>query len=117
MHPDSWLAAQDATKPTGPEPINLPIAGGKGMWQWLQPYRVSKSVVDQPAAQPSTAALVQQDTGLETRYNALAVGVEDGHLRNDPAPYTLVEGFLQLARALEAPRIPATPTATVALGQ
>ena len=87
------------------------------MWQWLQPYRVAKSVMDQPTAQPSTTAAVQQDPGLETRYNALAVGVEDGHLRNDPAPYTLVEGFLQLARALEAPSIPATPAAAVALGQ
>lgn len=42
----------------------------------------------------------------ETKYNALSVGAEDGRLRLDPAPYTLIEGFLQLAAPLVAPTIP-----------
>jgi len=57
------------------------------MWNWLQPY------VD-----PSPPA----DADGEPRplYNALEVGPEDGRLRGDPGPYTMVEGFLQLARPL-----------------
>lgn len=56
------------------------------MWNWLQPY------VDSNATPPG------QD--IRPLYNALEVGQETGSLRDDPAPYTLVEGFLQLARPL-----------------
>jgi len=48
------------------------------MWNWLQPYRV----------------------GDKTQFNSLDVGEEDTKIRNDPAPYTFVEGYLQLARPL-----------------
>jgi hypothetical protein len=36
----------------------------------------------------------------------LGVGNEDGKLRLDPAPYTFVEGFLQLARPLVTIPVP-----------
>ena len=63
------------------------------MWNWLQPYLTTQT----------------DDTGdpkQETRYNALSVGAEDGRLRLDPAPYTFVEGYLQLARPLVQPPLP-----------
>ena len=37
-----------------------------------------------------------------TRYNALEIGEEDGRIRNETGPYTLVEGYLQLVRRQEA---------------
>lgn len=40
-----------------------------------------------------------------TKYNSLSVGPEDGRFRLDPAPYTFVEGYLQLARPLVQPDI------------
>ena len=57
-------------------------ADEKRMWNWLQPY------VD------------EQGSGDRPVYNALEVGPEDGRLRADEGPYTMVEGFLQLARPL-----------------
>ncbi len=56
------------------------------MWNWLQPY------VD---IHPP-----QGDDPIRPLYNALEVGQENGTLRDDPAPYTFLEGFLQLARPL-----------------
>jgi hypothetical protein len=56
------------------------------MWNWLQPY------VD--PAPPLAGAQVRP------LYNSLEVGMETGAFRDDPAPYTFVEGFLQLARPL-----------------
>jgi hypothetical protein len=55
------------------------------MWNWLQPY------VD-PNPPSSTGT-----DGPRPLYNALEVGPENGKLRSDPAPYTMLEGFLQLA--------------------
>jgi len=55
--------------------IKLPISNHKGDWNWLQPYSIG-----------STAA-----------FNRLTVAPEDEKLRHDPAPYTLVEGYLELA--------------------
>lgn len=57
------------------------------MWNWLQPY------VDPSPPTTSTDS-------PRPLYNSLQVGPEDGRLRNDPAPYTMLEGFLQLARPL-----------------
>lgn len=57
------------------------------MWNWLQPY------VDSNSARES-------DEAPRPLYNALEVGPEDGRMRGDPGPYTLLEGFLQLARPL-----------------
>ncbi|KAK0117084.1 hypothetical protein ONS96_012922 [Cadophora gregata f. sp. sojae] len=89
LRADSWLTMQEAFDPMATEeafPIKLPIAGGKGMWNWLQPY------VD--SSQPGNG------DPIRPRYNALEVGQESGTLRDDPAPYTFIEGFLQLARPL-----------------
>ncbi|CZR68331.1 uncharacterized protein PAC_18230 [Phialocephala subalpina] len=85
----SWLDTQNTENQTQTQklpPINLPIAGGKGMWNWLQPY------VD-PAPAPSGAP-------IRPLYNAMEVGQETGALRDDPAPYTMLEGYLQLAAPL-----------------
>ncbi|CZR52728.1 uncharacterized protein PAC_02605 [Phialocephala subalpina] len=92
LQADSWIKDQDSnavTDPTKKEdafPIKLPIAGGKGMWNWLQPYLDPTPPLPGETKRPL--------------YNALEVGQEPGTLRDDPAPYTFVEGFLQLARPL-----------------
>jgi hypothetical protein len=67
--------------------VRLPISGKKGLWQWLQPYDIES---DNPVA----------GTPNETRFNALGIEQEDTTIRKDPAPYTFVEGYLQLARPL-----------------
>lgn len=125
LKPDTWLTMQkEATTTETVPPINLPIAGGKGMWNWLQPYSVP--LADPPPLPPppplpdddlTPADLIpvapRPDPNLpgnETHYNALEIGHEDGRLRIDPAPYTFVEGFLQLARPLV--KIPVPPAAT-----
>jgi hypothetical protein len=110
LNADSWFKAQDTSNPpstdlvpaptttTTPGPaipaaptlplpppapsIRLPISGKKGLWQWLQPYDVTV------------------DGQQVTRYNALGVEQDDTNIRRDPAPYTFVEGYLQLARPL-----------------
>lgn len=91
----SWLENQRSVRPPNPEtaPIRLPvIPNSKGAWNWLQPYSVP--------VQPSRGnAGVEEDE--ETKYNALEVGQDDGRLRLDRGPYTMVEGYLQLARRLE----------------
>ncbi|KAJ9607111.1 hypothetical protein H2200_008183 [Cladophialophora chaetospira] len=115
---DSWIthmadpkASPDACK------VKLPIAGGKGMWNWLQPYvdtttpatntkaattTATKAVTTTKA---STTAVKKDDSGDDDAlprplYNAFEVGNDDGRLRSDPGPYTMLEGFLQLARPL-----------------
>lgn len=107
---DDWAKKQleNAVSPDTAD-IRLPIAvGRKGSWNWLQPYPLS-------------------DAGDgKRRYNALQVGEEgkipavvvlvfallfgtwlgleltcvDGRMRLDPAPYTMVEGYLQLIQPL-----------------
>lgn len=110
LNADSWLTSQTvsnppstdvapptAVVPTSPPPqaptpsanptstIRLPISGKKGLWQWLQPYDVEEGQPGDPR---------------QTRFNALGVDQEDTRIRKDPAPYTFVEGYLQLARPL-----------------
>ena len=48
-------------------------------WKWLQPYYDETKLTN------------------KTRYMSLSVGQDDGRLRSDPAPYTFIEEFLQLA--------------------
>lgn len=73
------------------------------MWNWLQPYRTDKITVED--SNPKDASTdVTMPPQIVTRYNALEVGKEDGKMRNDPGPYTFVEGFLQLARPIVAPK-------------
>lgn len=104
----SWLERQQShslvpggdTPAAGTAPIRLPIsaAGAKGRWLWLQPYSV-------PVAAEGGAGGGERDPAAaaeQTRYNALEVGEEDGRIRNDAAPYTMVEGYLQLARRQES---------------
>jgi hypothetical protein len=55
LKPDTWLSMQEeqAATETVP-PIKLPIAGGKGMWNWLQPYSVPQSQLH-PTPTPAPA--------------------------------------------------------------
>ena len=88
LQPDSWATKRDAAAdPTQALPaVRLPISGKKGLWRWLQPYDVAESAdVTVPHV---------------TRYNEYDVNEEDTRIRKDPAPYTFVEGYLQLARPL-----------------
>ncbi|KAK5455897.1 hypothetical protein LTS15_005215 [Exophiala xenobiotica] len=129
LMPDTWITMQEEQKATETvPPIKLPIAGTKGMWNWLQPYSVPKHQVTPAAPTPPQAPpptppqtpspssntnpppnptnpasihfLDPNDPTNETHYNAFEVGTEDGKIRMDPAPYTFVEGFLQLAGSL-----------------
>ena len=59
------------------------------MWNWLQPY-----------PNPASATTKPGEEAPPPLYNSFEVGTEDGLLRDDPGPYTLLEGFLQLARLL-----------------
>lgn len=110
--PDSWIEDQKKinTAAMNSKPaINLPISGSKGMWNWLQPYRVDKKISEKKIGDDKTLATtpageVSTPPQLVTRFNALEVGKEDGKMRMDPGPYTFVEGFLQLARPLVAPK-------------
>lgn len=79
---DSGTTNQATSAPAPVPAIRLPISGKKGLWQWLQPYETVES------------------GQRVTRYNALGVEQEDSRIRRDPAPYTFVEGYLQLARPL-----------------
>jgi hypothetical protein len=104
LHADTWLETQNNASTTNSAPlINLPIATGKGLWNWLQPYALA------PTSNGSSSGSA---TTLETHYNSLEVGAEDGRMRMDPAPYTFVEGFLQLARPLVQIPVPPAPAAT-----
>ncbi|KAF2839439.1 hypothetical protein M501DRAFT_954904 [Patellaria atrata CBS 101060] len=90
LTPSTWLEIQrsDLKPDSDSATIRLPIIGGaasaKGVWNWLQPYSVGDT-----------------EESEETKYNALDVGQDDGRLRLDEGPYTMVEGFLQLFRRLE----------------
>lgn len=79
----SWLEVgmQSGDKGVEEEDIKMAVAGTKGEWKWLQPYSVEEA----------------------TRFMSLSVGQDDGRLRTDPGPYTLVEGFLQLATPIVVP--------------
>jgi hypothetical protein len=57
------------------------------MWNWLQPYVDTK---------PSR----ENDEAPRPLYNAPEIGPEDGRMRGDPGPYTLLDGFLQLDHPL-----------------
>ncbi|KIX05658.1 uncharacterized protein Z518_03630 [Rhinocladiella mackenziei CBS 650.93] len=80
------LAAQ---LPDDVPPVRIPVSGKKGLWRWLQPYDV-----EQPGGVGAT------DAAMVSRFNALNVEEEDTRIRKDAAPYTFVEGYLQLARPL-----------------
>ena len=75
---ETWATPPPVDAATAP--IRLPVSGKKGLWKWLQPYRVNG----------------------DTKFNSLDVGEEDTLIRNDRAPYTFVEGYLQLAKPLLA---------------
>lgn len=123
LHPDSWLTSQKESQASSAQPVvKLPIAGGKGMWNWLQPYYTD--LEDNPPAASSTTSTAIADSGAspavmgdkKTKYNSLSVGQEDGRMRHDPGPYTFIEGYLQLARPLVVAKpevlIPPTPPTT-----
>jgi hypothetical protein len=88
VDPDTWatpLPSGAGTQSPVMPAIRLPVTGKKGLWRWLQPY-------DVPGATPTD--------NHDTRYNEMDVNQEDTMIRKDPPPYTIVEGFLQLARPL-----------------
>lgn len=59
--------------------LRLPISGRKGLWRWHQPYDTN------PA-----------DANALPQYAALEVEEDQGRVKFEEAPYTFVEGFLQL---------------------
>ncbi|KAH8901387.1 hypothetical protein GQ53DRAFT_851002 [Thozetella sp. PMI_491] len=114
LTPSTWMQAQSNTSTNNSvAPISLPIAGQRGLWQWLQPYAVAPTPPLSPPNNGVSAAAAPVD--LTTHYNALEVSNEDGKLRLDPAPYTFVEGFLQLAAPLVNVPSPPKPNDNVAV--
>lgn len=88
LNPDTWatpLPSGAGTESPAMPAIKLPVTGKKGLWRWLQPYDVP--------------GVTQADPHV-TRYNEMDVNQEDTKIRKDPPPYTMVEGYLQLARPL-----------------
>lgn len=75
---DAALAFREAA-----QPFKFPASGRKGTWQWLQPY--AQDGVDQD--EKFVALDVQEDLG-QTKFEA--------------APYTFLEGYLQLMGSLKA---------------
>ncbi|MCJ1288288.1 hypothetical protein MMC26_007643 [Xylographa opegraphella] len=61
--------------------VRLPISGRKGMWNWLQPY-------------------AQDGSDAPPKFGSVAVEEDQGMVHYAPAPYTFVEGYLELARRL-----------------
>ncbi|KAF1950576.1 hypothetical protein CC80DRAFT_496806 [Byssothecium circinans] len=102
--PTTWLSNQKngATTTNAAAQVKLPIAGGKGLWNWLQPYYVLPKKSD---ANAGGVVATTATTGA-THYNSLEVGQDDGRLALPPGPYTFVEGFMQLARPLVSEGVP-----------
>ncbi|KAK7598454.1 hypothetical protein V3481_000080 [Fusarium oxysporum f. sp. vasinfectum] len=67
--------------------VGLPVSGSKGTWTWLQPY-----------AQDGFA---DDGTELPAEYATMGVNVDVGSVKFKPAPYTLLEGYLQLMGKLD----------------
>lgn len=65
--------------------VRLPISGRKGAWDWWQPYDVVDTSVP-PKVPPPPADFV-----------TLPVEEDQGQVKFAAAPYTFVEGYLQLA--------------------
>jgi hypothetical protein len=97
LNPDSWATKRDSPADPGSAlpAIRLPISGKKGLWRWLQPYDVAGATEALPRV---------------TRYNEMDVNEEDTRIRKDAAPYTFVEGYLQLARPLLSTDVRTTGT-------
>ena len=103
LDPDTWnIAASTTTKPNDtavpPSTIKLPISGKKGMWQWLQPYDIPGKLATEEEKKRSGI----KDEVNKTKFVGMDVTEEDTRIRKEAAPYTFVEGYLQLARPLLA---------------
>ena len=66
------------------EVIKLPVSGRKGTWNWFQPY-----------------AQDGDPNAVDPRYAQMEVQEDLGDRKFEKAPYTFVEGFLQLMGSLE----------------
>jgi hypothetical protein len=83
--------------------VKLPVSGRKGLWQWLQPYPRPRSsgnsqVTPQKSSKQSTGrdAHQSQVSGLEPTYIPINVQEDLGQTKFEAAPYTFIEGYLQL---------------------
>jgi hypothetical protein len=64
--------------------VKLPVSGKKGTWTWLQPYSDDTTVAN------------AEGQAQDPNYATLPVQEDLGNVRYAPAPYTFVEGYLQL---------------------
>lgn len=62
--------------------VKLPVSGRKGTWNWLQPY-------------------VQDGDDNGTQFAKMGVDEDLGNLKFEPAPYTFLEGYLELMGRLD----------------
>ncbi|KIV76929.1 hypothetical protein PV11_08778 [Exophiala sideris] len=83
-------AAANATNPATQTPlvsVNLPVSGAKGTWTWLQPY-----------AQDGFDAEGKENL---PQFATMGVAEDLGTTKFEPAPYTFLEGYLQLMGKLD----------------
>lgn len=82
-------ADANATNPNGTQKnsVGLPVSGSKGTWTWLQPY--------------SQTGYADDGTQLPAQYATMGVNVDVGQVKFKPAPYTFLEGYLQLMGKLD----------------
>jgi hypothetical protein len=78
--------------------IKLPVSGRKGLWQWLQPYPQPQPSVNSPVAahEASSQSPQGQVSSLEPTYVPINVEEDLGQIKFEAAPYTFIEGYLQL---------------------
>lgn len=67
--------------------VKLPVSGSKGMWTWLQPF-----------TQDGFDALGNDNL---PQFATMAVDEDVGTVKFEPAPYTFLEGYLQLMGRLD----------------
>lgn len=78
--PKTEQAAQDYAKAGGT--VKMPVSGAKGTWRWLQPY-------EQPGDD-----VIENFVGLDVQEDM-------GQVKFEKAPYTFLEGYLQLMGSLK----------------
>jgi hypothetical protein len=82
-------ADANATNPDGSiaNSVGLPVSGTKGAWTWLQPYPQHGFAAD--------------GTEMPAQYATMGVTTDVGQVKFRPAPYTFLEGYLQLMGKLD----------------
>jgi hypothetical protein len=69
-------------------------------WNWLQPYAVPSNMEHPSSDDPERTDILPSGPGKETHWNSFDVVDLDNKPRFEQGPYTAVEGYLQLKKAI-----------------